>query len=148
MFVGAQYVLASDDRVTWKRISPDLTATAGDESARRAGNPNIVALAPSPLDLGVLWAGTSNGLLHVTRDRGASWSNVTPPRFSREPALTIWSIEASPHDAATAYVGAIDLSDRHAPCRRRPSNEQFCEHPRAGVVGRPGPDRAGARRLG
>jgi photosystem II stability/assembly factor-like uncharacterized protein len=115
MFVGAQYVLASNDRVTWNRISPDLTATSGNER-RRQGNPNIVALAASPLDASVLWAGTSNGLLHVTRDRGASWNNVTPPRLTQEPALTIWSIDASPHDAATAYVGAIDLSDRHAPC--------------------------------
>jgi photosystem II stability/assembly factor-like uncharacterized protein len=106
MFAGAQYVLASNDRVTWTRISPDLTV-------RGAGT--IVALAPSPLDVNILWAGTSNGLIHVTRDLGKTWTNVSPPRLSSEATLTLWSMEGSSHDAGTAYAAAIDLSDRHAP---------------------------------
>ncbi|HEY3885330.1 MAG TPA: hypothetical protein VGL62_08995, partial [Vicinamibacterales bacterium] len=120
MFLGAQYVLASSDRVTWTRISPDLTARAGAAAARTAGGgrgaaPNLDALAPSPLDVGVLWAGTSNGIVQLTRDRGQTWTDVSPPQFASEPALTVWSIEASGRDPAVAYVGAIDLSDRHAP---------------------------------
>jgi photosystem II stability/assembly factor-like uncharacterized protein len=126
MFVGAQYVLASNDRVTWKRISPDLTVRpeAGGASQAAPAQPaggrpaagTIVALAPSALDVNLLWAGTSNGLVHVTRDGGKTWVNVSPPRLASEATLTLWSLEASPHDAGVAYAAAIDLSDRRAPC--------------------------------
>ncbi|MEZ5316563.1 MAG: hypothetical protein R2752_04110 [Vicinamibacterales bacterium] len=117
MFVGAQYVLASRDRVTWRRISPDLTVRAGAPAAGggRGAAGTIVALAPSPLDVNLLWAGTSNGLVHVSRDLGATWTDVSPPRLAAEPTLVLWSMEASSHDAGTAYASAIDLSDRHAP---------------------------------
>ncbi len=113
MFVGAQYVLASNDRVTWKQISPDLTARPDQPGGRAEGT--IVALVASPLDVDLLWAGTSNGLIHVTRDAGATWTNVSPPRLAAESTLTLWSMEASSHDAGTAYAAAIDLSDRHGP---------------------------------
>jgi hypothetical protein len=115
MFVGAQYVLESNDRVTWTRISPDLTARSDAAATGRQPTGTIVALAASPLDVNVLWAATSNGLVHVTRDRGRTWTNVTPPPYSSNPALTPWSMEASPHDPASAYAAAIDLSDRHSP---------------------------------
>ncbi|HTI36388.1 MAG TPA: hypothetical protein VL484_02420 [Vicinamibacterales bacterium] len=116
MFVGAQYVLASSDRVTWTRISPDLTVRNDAQATGRQPAGTIVALAASPLDLDVLWAATSNGLVHVTRDRGRTWKNVSPPIFSSNSALTTWSMEASPHDPSIAYAAAIDLSDRHGPC--------------------------------
>jgi len=116
MFAGAQYVLASNDRVTWRRISPDLTVKAGAPPAgdRGAGG-TIVALAPSALDVNLLWAGTSNGLVHLTRDLGRTWTDVSPPRLAAESTLVLWSMEASSHDEVTAYAAAIDLSDRHAP---------------------------------
>jgi photosystem II stability/assembly factor-like uncharacterized protein len=110
MFVGSQFVYASNDRRTWTRISPDLTARTD-----RAGTGTITALAASPLDTNVLWAGTQNGLVHVTRDMGKTWTNVSPPPLSSQSTLVVWSMEASPHDAAVAYVGAIDLSDAHGP---------------------------------
>lgn len=116
VFLGAQYVLASTDRVSWNRISPDLTVHAGGAPQGRAATGTIVALAPSPLDVDILWAGTSNGLIQLTRDRGKTWTDVSPPQLSREPALTIWSMEASSHDRGVAYASAIDLSDTHAPC--------------------------------
>ena len=116
MFVGAQYVLASSDRVTWTKISPDLTARSDAAATGRQAEGTIVALAASPVDLNVLWAATSNGIVQMTKDRGRTWTNVSPPVFSSNPALTPWSMEASPHDAAVAYAAAIDLSDRHAPC--------------------------------
>ncbi len=121
MFIGAQHVLASSDRVTWRRISPDLTIRADQPApasapGRGSAGGTIVALAPSALDLNLLWAGTSNGLVHVTRDRGKTWTNVSPPRLSGESTLTLWSLEASSHDAGVAYATAIDLSDRHGPC--------------------------------
>lgn len=102
MFYGAQYVMASSDRVSWTRISPDFPGT-------------VVALAPSPLDVNLLWAGTSTGVIELTRDAGKTWTNVSPPRFAAERTLVLWSMEASSHDAAVAYASAIDLSDRHAP---------------------------------
>jgi hypothetical protein len=110
MFVGSQYVAASNDRMTWNRISPDLTVRTD-----RPGTGTIVALAASPLDLNVLWAGTSNGLIHVTRDLGKTWTTVSPPRLAAESTLVLWSMEASSQEPAVAYAAAIDLSDRHGP---------------------------------
>ena len=121
MFMGAQYVMASTDRVTWKKISPDLAVHANAPTAptlpcaRVGGRGTIVALAPSPLDVNLLWAGTSNGIIQVTRDGGVNWMDVTPPRLTAERTLTLWSMEASGHDAGTAYAAAIDLSDAHGP---------------------------------
>ena len=112
MFVGSQFVYASFDRLTWNRISGDLTARPdAAATGRRPGT--IVALNASPLDASLLWAGTSNGLIHITRDAGKSWTDVSPPGLRSEATLTLWSMEASPHDAAVAYAAAIDLSERH-----------------------------------
>jgi photosystem II stability/assembly factor-like uncharacterized protein len=107
LFLGAQYVLETDDRgATWTRISDDLTG---------GGTGTIVALAPSPLDAGLLWVGASTGQINVTRDGGRTWKNVTPPDLTSTSTLVIWSMEASPHDPGVAYAAAIDLSDQHAP---------------------------------
>ena len=104
LFLGAQYVLQTDDRGgTWTRISDDLTGGSG----------TIVALAPSPLDTQLLWVGSSTGLIHVTRDGGRTWKNVSPPELTS--TQTLWSMEASPHDQGAAYAAAIDLSDQHGP---------------------------------
>ena len=121
LYFGAQYVLRSTDGgSSWKEISPDLT---GDErkgsketapsgpvtvdNARQRGYGVVYTIAPSPLEAQIIWAGSDSGLIHVTRDGGRSWQNVTPP------ALTPWSkitlIEASHFDAATAYAAV----DRH-----------------------------------
>ena len=64
-------------------------------------------MAESPLKKGLIWAGTDDGLVHITQDGGKNWTNVTPkdlPEWSR-----ISQIDASPHDAGTAYVAV----DRH-----------------------------------
>jgi photosystem II stability/assembly factor-like uncharacterized protein len=106
LFVGAQYVLETDDRGgTWKTISADLTGGTG----------TIVALAPSPLDANLLWVGSSTGLINVTRDGGQTWTDVSPRATKANPAMALWSMEASSHEAGTAYAAAIDLSDDHAP---------------------------------
>ena len=104
----------TDGGQSWRTISPDLARphagippnlgplppkeTAAADKERGV----IYALAPSPLDLATLWAGTDDGLVWLTTDGGAHWHNVTPP------ALTPWSkvtqIEASHTDRATAYV--------------------------------------------
>ena len=103
---------------SWSTISPDLTredpgvppnvdeATAADApSGKRRGV--IYTIAPSPLKAGVVWVGTDDGLIHVTRDDGGNWKNVTPP------ALTPWSkvvmMDVSHFDVNTAYAAV----DRH-----------------------------------
>ena len=110
---------------SWTAISPDLTRNEKDKQGA-GGAPltnegagaevynTIFYLAESPLDKGVLWAGTDDGLLHVTRDGGQTWANVTPPASERS---QVNAIEASPHDAATAYAGRHGLPPErlHAP---------------------------------
>ena len=74
----------------------------------------VFALAESPVEKGIIWAGTDDGLLDVTRDGGKNWDKVTPKEFGEWSLVSI--IEASPHSAGTAYV-AIDrhLLDDYPP---------------------------------
>jgi photosystem II stability/assembly factor-like uncharacterized protein len=117
LYMAAQYVLASADRgETWRAISPDLLAlpsgpapaAAPGERITGVGAPavggSIQSLAPSPAAAGVIWAGTSNGLIHVTRDAGRTWTNVTPPNL---PSTGINIIDASHANAGTAYAAAL-----------------------------------------
>ena len=111
----------------WERISPDLTR-ADPATLEPSGGPlhkdnvsteyyaTVFAFAESPVDPHVLWAGSDDGLVHVSRDGGAAWTNVTPgPALLPEWAL-ISIIEPSPHDPATAYVAATRYkSDDVAP---------------------------------
>ncbi len=115
----------TNDGQTWERISPDLTLadpkTLGDSGGPITGDMNgpeifatIFALAPSPLDENVIWTGSDDGLLYVTRDDGKSWTNVTPPDLPRLSRVGI--IDASAHDPATAYFAANRyLLDDRAP---------------------------------
>ena len=110
---------------SWDIISPDLSnpqpdvpQSIGDhrtpEMATMERVGVIYAVDGSPLDVDTIWAGTDDGLVHVTRDGGQSWSNVTPP------ALRAWDkisqIDASHFDVNTAYiaVNAIRLDDQAA----------------------------------
>jgi photosystem II stability/assembly factor-like uncharacterized protein len=93
LLVAAQVVFSSLDRgQTWKVISPDLTrndpATEGptggpvfNDQTGAETFPDIASLAVSPLDGNVLWAGSADGLVHVTQDHGATWTAVTPPQL-------------------------------------------------------------------
>jgi photosystem II stability/assembly factor-like uncharacterized protein len=117
IYSAAQNVLRSTDQGhSWAAISPDLTRNDKEKQKPSGGDitlditsveyyDTVFALAESPLQKGQLWAGTDDGLIHLTRDDGKTWENVTPK------ALPEWSmvsiIEASPHDAGTAYA-AID----------------------------------------
>jgi len=118
VYQGAQVLFRSTDGgASWQTVSDDLTGKIegapgcdGDVPVERAtacGFGVIFAIAPSPAADGVVWVGTTNGRVQRTRDDGATWSDVTPP------ALGDWSkvniVDASPSDAATAYVAA----DRH-----------------------------------
>ena len=102
---------------SWTRISPDLTrgaawpvpANAGKYAAseKPAALGTITALAPSPLSAAMIWAGTSDGNVQVTRDGGAHWSNVTPAGL--KPWTRIFNLDAGHFDAGTAYVAANTL---------------------------------------
>ena len=99
-----------DEGITWKVISPDLTKNEKDRQGlgggpftnEAAGGENyntLMALVASPHEQGVLYAGSDDGLVHITRNDGGNWTNITPPGI---PDGIINSIEVSPHDAATA----------------------------------------------
>jgi photosystem II stability/assembly factor-like uncharacterized protein len=117
IYHSSQFVFRSADQGrSWTTISPDLTRN--DKSKQQdSGGPItkdqytveyydvVFSLAESPKQDGVLWAGTDDGLLHVTRDGGKNWANVTPKEMPEWAMVSL--IEASPFDAATAYV-AVD----------------------------------------
>jgi len=108
----------TDGGVHWQPISPDLTrndkskqkVSGGDITLDDSGTEyydTIFAVSESPLTKGLIWVGTDDGLIQLTRDEGKSWTNVTPkdmPEWSR-----ISQIDPSPFDAGTAYVAV----DRH-----------------------------------
>ena len=112
-FHGSQYLLKSSDRgKTWKEISPDLTRNEKDKQGTPGGpftNEAVGAenygtlsyVVESPHEKGVIWTGSDDGLVQVTRDGGASWKNVTPPRLAE---CLINAIEVSPFDPGTAYI--------------------------------------------
>lgn len=126
IYHGAEVLLKSTDQgQTWTAISPDLTRNDKAKEAL-AGGPitfedtgaeiycTIFSIAPSKLEKGLIWVGSDDGLIHVTRNEGKDWADVTPkqiPPFSR-----VSQIEASPHDAGTAYVAY----DRHQNDEYRP----------------------------
>ncbi|HXM58257.1 MAG TPA: glycosyl hydrolase, partial [Candidatus Dormibacteraeota bacterium] len=112
---GNRVFVSRDEGQSWTPISPDLTradpgkleSSGGELTADNTGAEyycTVFALAESPLQAGVLWAGTDDGLVHVTRDGGATWLNVTPPDLPEWSHVSI--VEPSPHDAGTAYVAA------------------------------------------
>ena len=121
LYMAAQHVLASDDRgKTWRTVSPDLAAPAGVtlSAAQTAGGGavagpaaggSIQSLALSAVTEGVMWVGTSTGLIHVTRDGGKTWNNVTPPHL---PLGAINVLDASHANAGTAYAALLSR-DNH-----------------------------------
>ena len=116
VYHGAQVIFrTADGGQTWDVISPDLTRN--DKSRQKwAGGPitgdntgvetwgTVFTIVESTKEKGLIWAGSDDGLVHVTRDGGKNWSNVTGdlPGAPRDGTISI--IEASPFDAATAYV--------------------------------------------
>jgi len=115
IYYGSQFVHRTrDGGVTWEVMSPDLTAYPPGEPQEASGTPitrdatgeevysTLYAIRESPVRKGVIWAGSNDGPIHVTRDDGKTWKKVTPaglPEGGR-----VQNIEPSPHRAGAAYV--------------------------------------------
>lgn len=116
VYVGSQYVHLSADRgQSWSVISPDLTLNDKSKQGSSGGlskdnlgveyGCTLFAIAESPVQAGVIWAGSNDGLIHVTRDGGKAWTNVTPPAMP--PWGTVSMIDPSRFEAGRCYV-AVD----------------------------------------
>lgn len=113
IYYGTQMVLRSDDRgVTWTEISPDLTKNEVDKQGLNGGplTPENVGaefygtlfyIVESPHEAGTIWVGSDDGLLHVSRDHGDNWEDVTPGNLR---GAMVNAIEISPHEPGTAYI--------------------------------------------
>ncbi len=115
VYYGSQYLHRTlDGGVTWQKISPDLTAHPPGEPQEPSGTPitrdatgeevysTLYAIRESTLQRGLIWTGSNDGLVYVTRDNGAHWDNVTPKDLP--PGGRVQNIEPSPHRPGTAYV--------------------------------------------
>lgn len=116
LYVCSNFVHRSfDEGTSWETISPDLTRndpgklgpSGGPITHDNSGAEiycTIFAFRESPHEQGVFWAGSDDGLIHLSRDGGATWQNITPPALPEWALISI--IEPSPHDPATAYAAA------------------------------------------
>ena len=130
LYLGTQFVMkTTDGGHSWQTVSPDLARSSyetpknfGTFAARdpeRGGHRGVVyAIAPSKLNAATIWAGTDDGLIHVTHDGGKNWANVTPPE------LTAWAkvsqLDASKFDDHTVYaaINKFHLDDLSASAYR------------------------------
>jgi photosystem II stability/assembly factor-like uncharacterized protein len=118
LYLGTQFVMkTTDGGLHWQMISPDLTGAEASaknisdpptvENAKQRGYGVVYTIAPSPLDASLIWAGSDTGLIHVTRDGGKTWKNVTPKGLSDWSKISL--IEASHFNSGEAYAAV----DRH-----------------------------------
>jgi photosystem II stability/assembly factor-like uncharacterized protein len=119
LYLGTQYVMKTvDGGLHWQTISPDLTGSTQQpggktegpttiDNAKQRGYGVVFTIAPSPLKRDLIWAGSDTGLIHLTRDGGKTWKDVTPKGLS--PWSKISLIEASHFDSAVAYA-AVERS--------------------------------------
>jgi photosystem II stability/assembly factor-like uncharacterized protein len=124
LYVGSQHLWkTADEGETWAKISPDLTR-ADPETMEDSGGPivfdqdgpeiysTLYTIAPSPHDGETIWTGSDDGLVHITRNGGTDWSDVTPADMPEHTRIMI--IEASPHRPGSAYFAGIryEMDDR------------------------------------
>jgi photosystem II stability/assembly factor-like uncharacterized protein len=127
IYYGCQVIFkTSDEGQTWSVISPDLSTQDPDRIVSSGGiipdnlgqfyGEVVFAIAPSKIAKGLIWAGTNDGMIWLTRDGGKNWTNVSKNVTGMLPWGTIRRIEPSPFDAGTAYV-AVDyhLMDNREP---------------------------------
>ena len=119
LYVGSQYVhQTTDGGQSWQLISPDLTTNDKSKQGFSGGltgdnigveyAPVVFAIAESPKESGLIWAGTNDGLVQVTRDGGKNWTNVTKNIPGLPPWGTVSNIEPSRYNAGAAYL-TVDL---------------------------------------
>ena len=114
LYYGSQYVHRTrDEGRTWERISPDLTWNPPERQQTPSGEPitldvtgeefysTLYAIEESPREAGVIWTGSNDGLFHVTRDDGTTWTNITPKDLPAGGRVT--TIDPSPHRRGSAY---------------------------------------------
>lgn len=119
VYHGSQYLhKTTNDGLSWETISPDLTAFEPDKQVI-SGSPitrditgeeyysTVYSIRESKLTKGLIWVGSNDGLVHLTRDGGANWQNVTPKKLPK--GGRVESVEPSHFDPAKAYV----VVDRH-----------------------------------
>ena len=118
LFQAAQYLMKTvDGGTTWTKISPDLSretwdvptsfSAVSDQGTTMKRRGVIYAVGPSPLDVNIIWCGTDDGLVWVTRDGGTTWSNVTPPEMSSWSKVS--QIDAGHFAPGVAYVSVNRL---------------------------------------
>jgi hypothetical protein len=124
LFTCSQHVWkTTNEGQSWEKISPDLTyndsttlGVSGGVITRDMNGPEIYgtvfALAPSYQDVNIIWAGSDDGLIHITKDGGKNWENITPKDMPKNTRVSI--IEASHFNAGTAYIAAkrYQMDDR------------------------------------
>ncbi len=128
----AQLVLRTrDNGMTWEEISPDLTRDQDDKQGKGGGpytneavgaeNYGTIAyMIESPHEKGVFYTGSDDGLVHVTKDGGGSWQNVTPKGLAE---CLVNAIEVSPHDPSTVYVATTRYKfNDHTPAIYKSTN--------------------------
>ncbi|MCL6566447.1 MAG: glycosyl hydrolase [Acidobacteriia bacterium] len=110
--------MSTDEGMSWTAISPDLTRNDRSKQGP-SGGPitkdntsveyynTIFTVVESPHERGTIWVGTDDGLVHITRDGGKTWQNITPRDLPEWSLISL--LEVSPHDPATAYIAV----DRH-----------------------------------
>ncbi|MEN1785763.1 MAG: glycosyl hydrolase [Bacteroidota bacterium] len=118
LYAGSNYLhITTNEGQSWKTISPDLTRGLA-ETIKSSGGPitqdntgaefysNLFAINESPIEEGVIWVGSDDGLIHVSKNNGESWENVTPPTAISPKLNMINCIDPSPFKKGTAYVAA------------------------------------------
>ncbi|MBN1388160.1 MAG: hypothetical protein JW965_06915 [Bacteroidales bacterium] len=128
LYAASNYLFkTTNEGQSWEKISPDLTC---DDKSKMgpSGGPitkdntsveyygTIFSIAESSFEEGVIWCGSDDGLIHITRDRGTTWTNVTPPAGIMPEWTMINSLEADPFNAGGLYVAATSYkSDDYRP---------------------------------
>ena len=128
VYVGSQHVHRTRNRgQSWEVISPDLTLNDQSRMGLSGGLTGdnigveyagvVFGIAESPIEAGLIWAGTNDGRVHITRDGGANWTDVTGNIEGLPEWIAVRSVAASRYDAGTAYLAAdghqVNIRDPH-----------------------------------